>query len=782
MTYAVGVVQYQNGKSQQDKYDLIDDLYDYTNEVSNDVITVSMTGQAALIKDMNEESKKDVEKKDVITIPIALCVLAIIVRSWRLMFIPILTFGISICASFSIMRPFTNVLDVSPFAPSIMMSVSIAMSIDYSLFLLTRYREEVENKMKNVLAMSTRNNIKIAIDATKQTTRWSGKVVCLSGAILASTYLCLVAYPLSALQSMGLGASIAILCTILVNMTLTPSLLLIFPVFFSQFGANGCGCWRRKKQNSLLNDDDDDGLTNGHNNNDDNNNDNNNDFNNNYPRMLSANSPASNNHINKQGSISEEVTLEEEAKNANAIDRCWYICGMKSTTWPVSLILCIVVYALISTVGWKVLDIKKQLADTLIFPRDSPYLTTFNEVGDNFNPGLTAPWQILITSNTTKVTTPKFIDQSGISMHKFWTTLIKNNYQNSITGPAFFGIGPNIVDAFVFPSTVIDKIMDNAAINQSYEYITKSKINSDQTAVFYTMTTAFDPYYENAIEFVADAREYLSDACKYPEQKPNPVQYDCYLLGGSVAEVDSVNKTFGSFPWVLAIIICSVFTVMGFVFRSAFVPFRLLITIIYPMTFVYGLAIFVYQDGIFDGIGWEPIKGTDGLYWLIPVMTVTILVGLALYYDIFLFARIYEYRVIGGVPTKDAIVRGVFKTGSIITAAGIIMAIAFCGLMLSNITSLNQTGFILVVAVLVDTFVIRTSLVPAVLSMAKEVNWWPGSNVSKNNDNNNNNNNNDNINDNILNNNNDVQKIKKGLTNVSDIASSLGQNSVTGDL
>merc|ERR1719361_651764 len=170
---------------------------------------------------------------------------------------------------------------------------------------------------------------------------------------------------------------------------------------------------------------------------------------------------------------------------------------------------------------------------------------------------------------------------------------------------------------------------------------------------------------------------------------------------------------------------------MGVVFKSGFVPFRLFITIIIPMLFVYGLAVMVYQHGLLSGLNAEAFADTDGLYWLIPVMTVTILIGLALDYDVFLFARIYEYRVMGGVPTQQAIVRGVFKTGSIITAAGIIMGIAFCGLLLSQITSLNQTGFIMVVAVLVDTFIIRTSLVPAVLSIAKEVNWWPGLNVCR---------------------------------------------------
>ena len=105
MNYAIGVVQYQNNANEDVKNNFIDWLHDNCIHISTDKMEISMTGESALIKDMNEESKKDVERKDVITIPIALIVLAIIVQSWRLMFIPILNFGVSICASFSLMKP-----------------------------------------------------------------------------------------------------------------------------------------------------------------------------------------------------------------------------------------------------------------------------------------------------------------------------------------------------------------------------------------------------------------------------------------------------------------------------------------------------------------------------------------------------------------------------------------------------------------------------------------------------------------------------------------------------
>ncbi|ETO16373.1 hypothetical protein RFI_20979 [Reticulomyxa filosa] len=235
-------------------------------------------------------------------------------------------------------------------------------------------------------------------------------------------------------------------------------------------------------------------------------------------------------------------------------------------------------------------------------------------------------------------------------------------------------------------------------------------------ASYFQMISSFDPYYSNAIEFVSHCRDVMNNLCE--NGAPSGASYKCYLTGGSANEVDLVNTIFSQFPFVLLGIVLAVFCIMGLCFASAFVPIRLFITIAVPLTLVYGLSILVYQKGLLSGLHWSALANTHGLYWLTPVMTVTILIGLALDYDVFLFARVYEYRLLG-LPTREAIVRGIYNTGSIITAAGVIMAIAFCGLLFSEITSLNQTGFILVVAVLVDTFIIRTLLVPAVLSLAK---------------------------------------------------------------
>eukprot|EP01083_Nonionella_stella_P175498 611326_1 len=705
---AIGILRYDDTLDQTTKNNFIDDLNAKCASISsksgNKSVTMSMTGESALIKDMNAESRKDVEKKDTLTIPIALCVLALIIRSWRLMFIPLLTFGTSICASFSVMRPFAeHVLNVNPFCPSIMMSVTIAMSIDYSLFLLSRYREEIERNTNGLQQLQNNRErmIEISRAAVRQTTRWSGKVIALSGCILSLTYFALIFYPMEVLQSVGLGAGLAIVCTILVNLTLTPAILLIFPYFFSQFGCCGYGTKEQKEATNNLN----------------------------QASLI----------INDNDSDTTQYNVNED----DVCERCWFFCGSKTTICPWSILISVMVYAAIAPIGWQFTTFKQQLADTLIFPRDSAYFATYTHIVDDFSAGFIAPWYILIPKqdNDTTISSlqySRYIGQTGALIKQVFEEISGANYELTIEGIGFIGsndYGTDIRDTVITQSvwrnniTCADfncdewknrfKCYNCSQLNQTYQYLMRGKISDNGSASYYQMTTLFDPYYENAITFVGELRDALHRACsKY--------EYDCYLSGGSVDEVDSVHTIYANFPIVLICIVSFVFCLMGIVFKSVFVPFRLFITIAVPMTFVYGLAVMVYQDGLLSALNMDCVAPTDGLYWLIPVMTVTILIGLALDYDIFLFARIYEYRVMGGVPTHEAIVRGVYKTGSIITAAGIIMGIAFCGLLLSQITSLNQTGFIMVIAVLVDTFIIRTSLVPAVLSIAKEVNWWPG--------------------------------------------------------
>lgn len=175
----------------------------------------------------------------IIGFPIALLVLALVLRSFRLLIIPVMNISASILTSFLIVYGVAQRMSIISFAPSLMMSLTIAMSIDYSLFQLTRYREE--------LKMGSNIN-----EAVLHMLQHSGHTVLVSGSTLMACFFGLMIFPVVVLRSPGLAAAIAIVITMLVSLTLTPALLFAFENFFKK-SVDRIECCRNKNpENDLL--------------------------------------------------------------------------------------------------------------------------------------------------------------------------------------------------------------------------------------------------------------------------------------------------------------------------------------------------------------------------------------------------------------------------------------------------------------------------------------------------------------------------------------------------
>lgn len=201
-----------------------------------------------------------------------------------------------------------------------------------------------------------------------------------------------------------------------------------------------------------------------------------------------------------------------------------------------------------------------------------------------------------------------------------------------------------------------------------------------------------------------------------------------HLFHRTTIDLLSFSYRYRRFPFVVAGTLLVVFSVIAAKFRAAIVPLKLACTIAVPLAFIFGMAVVVYQKGALDGLGGGPFSshGAGGISWLLPPSTVFVLIGLALDYDIFLFSRVYELRATGRFTTQQAIVEAVGITGPVISGAGLIMALAFIGMLANDSHFLNQFGFIAVLGVLLDSFVVRTILVPSILSVGGALNWWPG--------------------------------------------------------
>ena len=131
--------------------------------------------------------------------------------------------------------------------------------------------------------------------------------------------------------------------------------------------------------------------------------------------------------------------------------------------------------------------------------------------------------------------------------------------------------------------------------------------------------------------------------------------------------------------------------------------------------------------------GWgEPLGliAYDQIEGWIPVMLFAMLFGLSMDYEVFLVSRMRE-EWDAGASNEEAVVVGLEKTGRLVTAAGLIMFAAFMGFVAGSIVGLQQFGFGLATAILIDVTIVRALLVPAAMRLFGQYNWWLPDGVAK---------------------------------------------------
>merc|ERR1711974_421320 len=132
-----------------------------------------------------------------------------------------------------------------------------------------------------------------------------------------------------------------------------------------------------------------------------------------------------------------------------------------------------------------------------------------------------------------------------------------------------------------------------------------------------------------------------------------------------------------------------------------------------------------YTSGaVWSGIPNVAASADRSFHWEVPIFSFALTIALALDYDLFVVIRIADYRF-SGYSIRASIVRALHETAPIVTGAGLMMALSFGGNLFAESACLNEAGWLLASGVLVDTFVVRTLLVPALLSFSDNAIWWP---------------------------------------------------------
>ena len=235
---------------------------------------------------------------------------------------------------------------------------------------------------------------------------------------------------------------------------------------------------------------------------------------------------------------------------------------------------------------------------------------------------------------------------------------------------------------------------------------------ADEAGTWLSVVPAVEPLSADGEALVDDVRDADSP-------------FDDVLVGGqSAAQVDSKDVVFERLPWAIGLVAVTTFIVLFMLFGSLLVPLKALVLNFLSLTATFGAMVFIFQDG--NGSGLLDFTATGDIAVAMPILMFCIAFGLSMDYEVFLLSRIKEEHDHGS-DTVTSVAVGLERTGRIVTAAAVLIAVVFLAFATGQVSFMKMFGIGLTLAVLVDAFLIRSTLVPAFMRLAGDANWWaPG--------------------------------------------------------
>ena len=649
----------------------------------SDTLNVEVSGYYVLNAESDGQTAKSMKNMEVIVLPVAFLIIAYFLRRLQLLIIPLTCMGLALGCSFSIGLPIAKRWAVSEDTPETMLSAAVALSIDYSLFLLTRFIDGIDEGMSQWVSI---------VIMFKNT----GQAIVVSALLIGLAFVSSVLMPIVTIASAGALAAITAVVTVVVNLTVVPSFLCLFGKWLV---ANPFGCCKKKDakaditiesdEESDVTDDDDD------------------DYESDEQRPL------------QKGKLARQYRLELQRYRPTF----WY--KMANFIRNRSTLIIILVLLAGAPIIAQLPKLKISVDRNLSRNRDARSLTVSREVAETgIEMGRIAPSGVAIQSLDPDV---KFADQAAFEVISAMNELLYTTFDNT-TGDVKRDVAQSAA-CLMGQKLSYQEALELLEISRSSYPTTRSRLYAqvvDRTIgkdELYAMVVVYTPFRI----FGPDGGQWLKDARNLVDEFNVNHKGKYHAVVGAVngMDMDAADIVESHLPFIIGMICVAVMLIVGGVFRSLLLPIRLAFALAYTIAVTLGFAVLVYQTKAFWWL-FPYLKNFEGegLGYAIPSFVVPVCIALGLDYDIFLLTRVIEYRK-AGFSDDESVVMGVASTGSTISGAGLIMSIAFGGMLASTETQLNQFGFLLTVSVLLDTFVIRTVFVPALMLKASRYNWWP---------------------------------------------------------
>ena len=193
-------------------------------------------------------------------------------------------------------------------------------------------------------------------------------------------------------------------------------------------------------------------------------------------------------------------------------------------------------------------------------------------------------------------------------------------------------------------------------------------------------------------------------------------------VGGQTALLaDTLASLSHTLPWMLIVVVLATFVMLFLAFGSVVLPLKAIVMNIFSLSVMYGVLVWVFQEGHLSGFLHFTPNGT--INPTTPILLFALMFGLSMDYEVFLLSRIREHYLSTG-NTTEAIATGLQKTGGIITSAALLLIVVIGPFTLSSVTFTKMIGVGMIVALIVDATVIRMLLVPATMKLLGDFAWW----------------------------------------------------------
>jgi uncharacterized membrane protein YdfJ with MMPL/SSD domain len=204
------------------------------------------------------------------------------------------------------------------------------------------------------------------------------------------------------------------------------------------------------------------------------------------------------------------------------------------------------------------------------------------------------------------------------------------------------------------------------------------------------------------------------------DEIPEESGVEAYVTGTTALNIDTADTLAASLPKYIAVVVGLALLLLMVVFRSVWVPIKAAAGFLLSIAAAMGAVVWVFQDGnLAEALG---VAQSGPIVSFLPVLLIGILFGLAMDYEVFLVSRMREAFVHSG-DAREAVVTGYGQSGRVVTAAAVIMTAVFAAFLLDPDPVIKSIGFSLAVGVLVDAFVVRMTLVPAVMALLGRKAW-----------------------------------------------------------